>query len=170
MSNKALFLDRDGTINIDHGYVHTVDKFDFIEGIFDLCREAQNKNYKIIIVTNQSGIDRKYFTTEQVNILHKHMILEFKKNGITINDIFFCSSLDPEHKDRKPNSGMLIKAQKKYNLDMKQSIMVGDKERDILAGINAGCNKNYLFYENSLLSTSKATKVVNKLCDLIKEL
>ncbi len=144
--NKALFLDRDGTINIDYGYVYEISKFTFIDGIFKLCKTAINKDYKIIIITNQSGIERGYYTTEDFHKLNEYMLNEFSKNNITITDVFFCPFLKSE--DRKPNSGMFIKAKEKHNIDMANSISLGDKERDIIAGKNSGIGKNFLFNGN----------------------
>ena len=167
--NKALFLDRDGTINIDYDFVHKIEEFDFIDGIFDLCKTAQDKNYKIIIVTNQSGIERGIFTENYVNIFHDYMKNEFLKQGISITDIFVCPFKDNCHIDRKPNPGMLLMAKEKYNLDMTKSIMVGDKERDVEAGINAGCGKTYLF-TSDVSQTSNATAIYNKLKDIEKQL
>lgn len=143
MENKALFLDRDGTINIDYGYVYQADKFVFIEGIFDLCQKAQEKGYLIIVITNQSGIARGYYTENDFEIVTKHMISEFAKNGIKITDVFHCPFLDGE--DRKPNPGMFLKAQKKYNINMSKSLSLGDKDRDFEAAQKAGVKNNFLF-------------------------
>lgn len=140
---KALFLDRDGTINIDYGYVFQPEKFEFINGIFELCRKAQEKGYLIIVITNQSGIARGYFSEQDFAKLNSYMIAEFAKHGIKITDVFYCPELSGN--DRKPNCGMFIKARDKYGIDMAQSVSVGDKERDIEAAQKAGCGKNFLF-------------------------
>lgn len=146
--NKALFLDRDGVINVDYGYVYQIEKFDFMDGIFDFCLKAQEKGYKIIVITNQSGIERKYFTEKDFEKLNNYMINEFRKRGIEIMDVFYCPSADDKNEDRKPNSGMFLKAKNKYNIDMSKSISVGDKERDIEASRKAGVIKNFLFDNN----------------------
>ncbi len=140
---KALFLDRDGTINIDYGYVFQPEKFEFINGIFELCRKAQEKGYLIIVITNQSGIARGYFSEQDFAELNSYMLAEFTKHGIKITDVFYCPKLSGN--DRKPNCGMFIKARDKYGIDMAQSVSVGDKERDIEAAQKAGCGKNFLF-------------------------
>lgn len=140
---KALFLDRDGTINIDYGYVFQPEKFEFINGIFELCRKAQEKGYLIIVITNQSGIARGYFSEQDFAELNSYMLAEFIKHGIKITDVFYCPELSGN--DRKPNCGMFIKARDKYGIDMAQSVSVGDKERDIEAAQKAGCGKNFLF-------------------------
>ena len=140
---KALFLDRDGTINVDYGYVFQPEKFEFIDGIFKLCRKAQEKGYLIIVITNQSGIARGYFSEQDFAKLNSYMIAEFAKRGIKITDVFYCPELSGN--DRKPNCGMFIKARDKYSIDMEQSVSVGDKERDLEAAQKAGCGKNFLF-------------------------
>ena len=143
MPNKALFLDRDGTINIDYGYVYQIGNFKLIDGIIDLCRKAQQKGYLIIIITNQSGIARGYYPDEDFHKLNQYMIDLFSEEDITITDVYYCSELDGPR--RKPECGMFIEAQKEYDIDMAMSVSVGDKERDIQAGIKAGVGKNLLF-------------------------
>lgn len=148
MVNKALFLDRDGTINVDYGYVYQPEKFDFIDGIFDLCRRAQEKGYLIIVITNQSGIARGYYTVSDYEKCTHYMIDKFKEQGIIITDVFYCPDLSGE--DRKPNPGLFLKAQQKYDIDMSESVSVGDKERDIEAAQKAGVGRNFLFNNNHL--------------------
>lgn len=143
MANKALFLDRDGVINIDYGYVYKKEEFKFIPGIFELCLLAQRKGYLIIIITNQSGIARGYYTETEFENICQYMTHEFSQRKIYITDIFHCPQLSGH--DRKPNAGLFFKAQKKYNLDMKKSLSIGDKQRDIDAAIKAGVGRNFLF-------------------------
>lgn len=149
IKNKALFLDRDGVINIDHGYVGKIEDFDFIDGIFELCQKAQDKGYLIIIVTNQAGIARGYYTEEQFLELTKWMENEFKKKEIHITKTYYCpyhidakiTQYKKDSEDRKPKPGMLLKAIDKFNIDPKKSIMIGDKKSDIEAGRGAGIRK-----------------------------
>ena len=103
--NKALFLDRDGTINVDYGYVHEPSRFVFIDGIFEFCREAQKKGYLIVVITSQSGIERGFFTEMDFASVTRHMKEEFAKEGVTITDVFHCPSLSGP--DRKPEPGLL---------------------------------------------------------------
>ena len=143
---KAAFLDRDGVINIDHAYVHKPEEFQFIDGVFDACRKLQAMGYLLIIATNQSGIGRGYYTESDFEVLCDWMRTEFKREGISITDIFFC----PHHPEkaqgayrldcdcRKPKPGMLLSAQKKWNVDMQASLMVGDKAADMQAALAAG--------------------------------
>lgn len=136
---KALFLDRDGIINVDRGYVYRAEDFEFTEGIFDLCRLAKDRGYIIVVVTNQSGIERGYFSTQDYETLTAHMLREFARNNVTIDDVFFCPFL--EHADRKPAPGMFIKARIRHDIDMAASLMVGDKPSDAAAARAAGVGK-----------------------------
>lgn len=140
---KALFLDRDGTINTDHGYVYRVEDFELIPGIIDLCARAQELGYLIIVITNQSGIARGYYTEQDYALLTQHMVAEFARRGIRIADVLHCPELSGP--DRKPEPGLFLKAQRKHALDMAASVSVGDKPRDVLAAERAGCGRNFLF-------------------------
>lgn len=143
---KALFLDRDGTINVDYGYTYETEKFAFVDGIVELCKKAQEKDYKIIVITNQSGVERGYYTLEQMNAFNDLMLSEFKKQGVSITDVYCCPYLD--HPDRKPAPGMFLKARDRYNIDMEKSIAIGDKERDIESAFNAGVKTGYLLSDS----------------------
>ncbi len=167
--NRALFLDRDGVINIEKNYLHKIEDFKFIDGIFGLCRHYQNLGYLIFVVTNQSGIARGYYNESDFEKLTLWMIKQFLKEGITITKVYHC----PHHPDisgtcecRKPKSGMILEAKKEFNLDLKNSILVGDKERDIEAATHAGIQENYLFDETASHKESKATRIVLKLKDI----
>lgn len=138
---KALFLDRDGVINIDKGYVWQVSDFEFTGWIFDLCRKYRDEGYMIIVVTNQAGIARQLFTEDDFHRITEWMVGQFSENGIRIEKVYYC----PHHPDfnsacdcRKPNPGMLLTAAKEFQINMQESILIGDKESDIQAGINAG--------------------------------
>lgn len=145
---KALFLDRDGTINVDYGYVYQPEKFELIGGIIELCLEAQEKGYLIIVITNQSGIARGYYTDDDFQKINQHMIKLFAEKGVKITDVFYCPDLEGPR--RKPECGMFIEARDKYNIDMAKSISVGDKERDVEAGTKAGVGMNFLFNGDNL--------------------
>jgi D-glycero-D-manno-heptose 1,7-bisphosphate phosphatase len=145
MPNKTIFLDRDGVINQEKNYLYKIGDFIFIDGIFDACKYFHNLGFRIIIITNQSGIQRGYFTeTDYLNLTH-WMLDEFKKNNIEILDVFHCPH-GPNSlcECRKPMSGMFIKAKEKYNINMNKSWAIGDKEDDIIAAKNAGIHNTVL--------------------------
>ncbi len=169
---QALFLDRDGVINVEKDFLYKVEDFEFIEGIFEICNYFFNLNYKIIVITNQSGIARNYYSEEDFHRLTAWMVMAFEKKGIKIEHVYYC----PHHPEitgqcscRKPEPGMLLDAKKDFSIDLKRSILVGDKERDIKAGINAGVQETYLFDESSSIKNSQATKIVQKLDDIWKK-
>ena len=166
---KALFLDRDGVINVELHYLYKIEDFRFIDGIFELCKYYQNIGYLIIVVTNQSGIARSYYSESDFEKLTTWMVKEFVKNGITITKVYHCPhhpEISGECSCRKPEPGMFLQAQKEFDIDLENSILVGDKERDIEAAISAGIKESYLFDEAGLHKTSKATKIVSKLEDI----
>ena len=153
LGRKTLFLDRDGVININHGYVYQQEKFNFIDGIFTLCQQAQRKNYQIIIVTNQSGIARGYYSNSTFMKLSKWIESQFSKKGIVITQTLHC----PHHPKfshtctcRKPKAGMIFKAQRRFKADLSQSIMVGDSLSDMHCAQRAKIKKSVFFSPNSL--------------------
>ena len=168
---KALFLDRDGVINIEKDYLYKVEDFEFIDGIFDLISYYQKLDYKIFVVTNQSGIARGYYTKNDFNHLTEWMMLEFLKKNIKIEKVYFCPhhpAISGECSCRKPKPGMILEASESYGIDLEESIMIGDKERDIEAGLNAGIKETYLFDESNTVVNSKATKILTKLEEIWK--
>ena len=169
---RALFLDRDGVINVEKDYLYKVEEFEFIDGIFDLCNYYKKLGYLIFVVTNQSGISRGYYSEEDFSRLSAWMSEEFLKHNIKIEKIYHC----PHHPDisgecscRKPEPGMLLKAANEFNIDLNNSLIVGDKERDIEAGLNAGLSESYLFDKSGTIKSSRATKIVPKLENIWKK-
>ena len=142
---KVVFLDRDGVINKEVGYLHKSEDFEFIDGVFTACKHFQAQGYKLIIVTNQSGIARGYYQKEDFHKLTQWMLVQFGNQGIDILDVFFCPH-GPESSCtcRKPKPGMLLEARDKFNIDMKNSWMIGDKEADISAANAAGISSTIL--------------------------
>lgn len=143
--NKALFLDRDGVINVDKHHVYKIEDCEFIDGIFDLCRKAKSQGYKIIVVTNQAGIAKGIYTEEDYFKFRDYVHAEFEKQGCPIDAEYYCpyhiegqGKYRKDSEDRKPNPGMILKAAKDFNIDLSQSILIGDKESDIEAGTRAG--------------------------------
>jgi len=147
MKETAIFLDRDGTINVDNGYLYKIKDLNFINKSIGGLKLMQKANYKLIIVTNQSGIARGYYTEEDYFSFRNEMHKQLKEQGIIINSEYFC----PHHPEgiigqykidcqcRKPKIGMLEQAARDFNLDLRKCWMIGDALSDIQAGKNAGC-------------------------------
>jgi|TARA_B100000767_G_scaffold272032_1_gene298869 D-glycero-D-manno-heptose 1,7-bisphosphate phosphatase len=145
MTIKTIFLDRDGVINKEINYLHKIEDFEFIDGVFEACQYLQSLEYKIIVITNQSGISRGLYTKNDYQIITKWMVSQFMKNNISILDTFHCPHLpDSGCNCRKPKPGMLLNAKNKYDIDMNQSWMIGDKETDITAAISSGITNTIL--------------------------
>lgn len=153
MTNKALFLDRDGVVNVDKDYVFRIEDFEFIDGIFDLCRSAVERGYLIVVITNQSGIGRGYYGEEDFHALTDWMKRRFEEQGAPIAAVYYCPD-HPEHGqgryrvdsfDRKPNPGMILRAVQDLDLDLSASIMVGDRASDMKAADTAGIGRKVLF-------------------------
>ena len=145
MAIKTIFIDRDGVINKEIGYLNKIDEFEFIYGIFDACLYFQSLSYKIIIITNQSGISRGYYTESDYQKVTQWMLNQFKYKNIKILDIFHCPHGPDSACDcRKPKPGMFLKAKAKHNTDMEKSWMIGDNERDIIAANSAGIDNTIL--------------------------
>jgi D-glycero-D-manno-heptose 1,7-bisphosphate phosphatase len=146
MKRTALFLDRDGVINIDHGYVHQIQQCEFIPGIFDLVRCAHDRGHFVVVVTNQAGIGRGYYDENAFNLLMQWMRQEFCNHGGKLDAVYF-SPFHPEHgigpyrrssDCRKPAPGMILKASKEHDINLKKSILIGDRLTDLQAGLAAG--------------------------------
>ena len=136
---KTVFLDRDGTINVDKGYVHKVEDFVFLPGAIEGLK-ILSKKYRLIIVTNQSGIGRGLYTLEDMKIVNDYMLKELSKNNIAIERIYYCPHSPEENCNcRKPNIGMLNMAKDELGIKLKKSYLIGDSTSDIKAGYDAGC-------------------------------
>jgi len=145
MSIKTVFLDRDGVINKEVGYLHKIQDFEFIDGVFEACLYFQSLNYQIIIVTNQSGIGRGYYDEDTFHVVNNWMLNQFKDQGVNILDVFFCPHAPEANCNcRKPKPGMFNQANDKYSIDTKKSWMIGDKEADIQAANSAGIQNTVL--------------------------
>ena len=148
---KAVFLDRDGTINIYKGFLRNIDDFELIDGVTEAIKKINNSGYLCIVVTNQPVIARGEVTYEQLNEIHNKMETQLGLEGAYIDGIYFCphhphkgysgeiAELKIDCECRKPKPGLLLKAANDFNIDLSKSFMVGDGENDIKAGIAAGC-------------------------------
>ncbi|MFP3013770.1 MAG: D-glycero-beta-D-manno-heptose 1,7-bisphosphate 7-phosphatase [Arsenophonus sp. NC-QC1-MAG3] len=173
----AIFLDRDGTINLDHGYIYKIDNFQFIEGVIEAMFELKKMDYALIIVTNQSGITRGLFTETQFLELTKWMNWFFINRGIQLDGIYYCphypDTVKQKYKQicdcRKPKAGLLLKAQKQLNINMTSSYMVGDKLSDMQAGKEAHIGTNVLVTTGKSFTEDNkkyANWIINSLVDL----
>jgi D-glycero-D-manno-heptose 1,7-bisphosphate phosphatase len=139
--NKAIFIDRDGVINVDKGHVYKSEDFEFIEEIFEICRKYINMGFIILVITNQAGIAKRIFTESDFLKLTDWMVEQFRNNGVKISKVYHC----PHHPDitgpcecRKPNPGMILQAIDEFDLDISRSVLIGDKDTDLEAGRRAG--------------------------------
>jgi D-glycero-D-manno-heptose 1,7-bisphosphate phosphatase len=155
-ARPALFLDRDGVINVDYAYVHRKEDFHFVDGIFDLCREAKRLGYRVFVITNQAGIGRGYYTEQDFHDLTAWMQTRLREEGAEADAVYF-SPYHPEHgigaykkesECRKPGPGMLRQAAAEFEIDFARSVLVGDKYSDVQAGVAAGVGCNLLFAQD----------------------
>ena len=161
ISQKAAFLDRDGVINEDTGYLNNIEDFKWIEGAIEALKILKENNFLIIIISNQSGVSRGYFSKKDVHNLHKWINLQLSEHNVKIDDFFFAT----EHPDtetsktrRKPSPRMIEEAIEKYNLNRDDCFMIGDKDIDVLAAKNANI-RGFLFEGGNL--SYKIKKILN---------
>ena len=158
MFKSAVFLDRDGVINKDLGYVFKIDDVEWISGSIEAIKLLNKKNFLVFVVTNQSGVARNFYSENDVNKLHRWMKNILKEKNAIINEFSYC----PHHPDainkkyrkegncRKPNPGMIDKIIKNWQIDRKSSFLIGDNDTDIEAAYKAKIN-GYKFTSNNLL-------------------
>lgn len=170
---KALFLDRDGVINKEKNYLYKIEDFEFIDGVFETCIYYQDKDYLIVVITNQAGIARGKYTEKDFQILTDWMLKEFAKEGINISKVYHC----PHHPEfsgececRKPKPKMILDAAKNFDIDLSESILVGDKSSDVKAGIDAGIRENYLITTGHVINDNEyKVAIIKNLQDLKNE-
>ena len=172
---RAVFLDRDGTINVEKSYLHKIEDFEFIPGAPEAIKRLKDAGFLVIVVSNQSGIGRGYFDEQAVDKLHRYIQSELAKHSTSIDAFYFC----PHHPEqgvgdykvdcdcRKGNPGMLLQAAKERDIVLQQSFMIGDKLADIEAGERAGCQSILVLtgYGQSVLSKAEVF-TVDKCLDL----
>lgn len=150
--NRAVFLDRDGTINVEKGYVHRIEDFEFIPGVPQAVRLLREAGFLVIVVTNQSGVARGYYPLDAVHRLHRHMDSELAKFGTAVDAYYICphfpeGAVDEYSKAcvcRKPLPGMLMEAARDFSIDLASSYMIGDHLSDVEAGLKAGCRPMFV--------------------------
>jgi D-glycero-D-manno-heptose 1,7-bisphosphate phosphatase len=148
---RALFLDRDGVVNQEIGYLYQSEDVRWMEGIIPLCQTAQRFGYKLIVVTNQSGIARGFYTQQDFDNLMLFMRIELARHNITLDGVYHCpyhpegiGEYKREHEDRKPSPGMLYRAALDHWIDLSQSILIGDRCSDIAAANAAHLKQAFL--------------------------
>jgi len=166
---KALFLDRDGVINIDKSYLYKIEEFEFCDGIFELLNHAVKLGYLLFVVTNQSGIGRGYYSEADFLKLTDWMVKEFEKREIPIQKVYYC----PHHPNqkcncRKPEAGMFLQAKREFDIDMKSSWMIGDKESDMTAAKKADI-PNTVCINNNCKNAKYRVNSLFDIIDLIKK-
>jgi D-glycero-D-manno-heptose 1,7-bisphosphate phosphatase len=152
IQGRGLFLDRDGVINEEIGYLNRSDDVRFVPGIFSLCRTAQALGYKLMVVTNQSGIARGYYTEADFHILMDWMRNAFQREGVLLDAVYFCpyhpehgvGEYRRDHEDRKPGAGMLKQGAREFDLSLAESVMIGDRCSDVAAARAAGLRQAFL--------------------------
>jgi D-glycero-D-manno-heptose 1,7-bisphosphate phosphatase len=152
MSGRALFLDRDGVVNEEVGYLHRADEVQFVDGIFSLCRTAVGLGYRLIVVTNQAGIARGYYSEPDFDVLMEFMRGELRAEGIELDAVYYCpfhpehgvGEYKREHEDRKPGTGMLRRGARDFRVELSESVLVGDRCSDVGAANAAGLRQAFL--------------------------
>lgn len=154
--NKAIFLDRDGTINADFGYVYRTEQLEFLPGAVEALRLFATHGYKLIVITNQSGIGRGYYTLADAEAFNRHMSRLLRAEGVDISDYYICPHAPGEACTcRKPQPQMIELAMAKHGIDPALSYMIGDKESDVECGLRAGVTGCRITAEHDLLWWAK---------------
>ena len=166
--NKAIFLDRDGVINVEKNYLYKIEDFEFIDGVFESLVYLQNLGFKLFIITNQSGIGREYYSIDDFNKLTSWMMKEFEKKSIVISQVELCPHAPTQECScRKPKTGMIENILKNHEIDLENSWLIGDKSSDIKCAQNAKIKNSiqvktgHEFNENESLA--------NFVCESIKD-
>jgi D-glycero-D-manno-heptose 1,7-bisphosphate phosphatase len=171
---RALFLDRDGVINREIGYLHRPEDVIWVEGIFELCRTAAALGYRLVVVTNQSGIARGYYSQAEFDALMEWMGERFAAEGAPLDAVYCCpyhpehgvGEYRREHEDRKPGPGMLLRAARDLGLDLAASVLIGDRCSDIAAARAAGLAEAFLIEGTEAESCAQPHRTVRSLDEL----
>jgi D-glycero-D-manno-heptose 1,7-bisphosphate phosphatase len=155
MSERALFLDRDGVVNEEVGYLYRAEEVRFVDGIFSLCRTAAGLGYRLIVVTNQAGIARGYYSEADFEVLMEFMRGELHAEGVELDAVYYCpfhpehgvGQYKQEHEDRKPGTGMLRRGAREFGVELNESVLVGDRCSDVGAANAAGLRQAFLIGE-----------------------
>jgi D-glycero-D-manno-heptose 1,7-bisphosphate phosphatase len=171
--SRALFLDRDGVVNHEVGYLHRSEDVRWVDGIVPLCLTAQSLGYKLVVVTNQAGIARGLYTEQQFQSLMTWMRAELAQKNIKLAAVYHCpyhpegiGEYCREHEDRKPSPGMLLRAATDLNLNLPQSILVGDRCSDLGAARAAGLRQAFLLHGTEPAPCAEPHLVVDSLAEV----
>ncbi len=170
----ALFLDRDGVINQEVGYLHRCEDVRWVDGIFPLCRRAHALGYRLVVVTNQSGIARGLYSTAEFEALMHWISAEFRAEGAALDAIYHCpyhpvhghGEWRREHEDRKPSPGMLLRAARDLGLDLQRSVLVGDRCSDVAAAQAAGLLRAFLLAGTERVACPESYTPVTSLAEV----
>ena len=172
LTRRAVFLDRDGTINVEKNYLYKIEDFEFIPGAAEAIKMLKAAGFLVIVVSNQSGIARGLFTEEAVRNLHQHIQDELAMIGTSVDAFYFC----PHHPEeglgeyrvscdcRKGAPGLLLQAAMEHDIDLGKSFMIGDKMSDVEAGVRAGCQSLLVQTGYGEVLTSKSDKMIIEKC------
>lgn len=142
---KAVFLDRDGTINVDVDYLHEPDRLEFIDGAVEALALLKRQGYRLIVISNQSGIGRGYFREQDVEQLHAYMNSILQGHDAAVDAFYYCPHVEQDGCTcRKPRTGLVRRAVAEWGIDLARSYMVGDREADVMTAVNAGCRYGLL--------------------------
>lgn len=169
---RALFLDRDGVLNEEVGYLHRPEDVRWVKGAFSLCRTAMELGYKLIVVTNQSGIARGMYSEADFHALMEWMLTEWDREHVKVDGVYFCpyhpeglGEYRREHEDRKPGPGMLLRAAREHGLDLARSVMVGDRCSDVAAANSAGLRQVFLLRGTETVPCSGEYSAIGSLAE-----
>ena len=163
---KAVFLDRDNTLIKDDGYIHEPEKVELLPTVPEGLKLLKKANYLLIVVSNQSGIGRGYFEEKDFHAVNERLQELLKPHGVQIDDFFFCPHRPDENCNcRKPKTGMVEEAAKKWNIDLSKSFVIGDKEIDVMLAFNAGCKGGILVGSETFQDFLSAAKQILSLTE-----
>lgn len=178
--NKAVFFDRDGTLHVDKVMTRKKEDLEFFDDTIFTLRKYKEQGYKIVIITNQSGIGKGIYTVKEMHNFNKYLLKVLKKNGCCVDAIYYCPHKKSDNCNcHKPKNGMLKRAERELNINLSESVLIGDKMIDIKAGISSGILKNFLvttgiYYENNYKNEEDIDElkelftIIDKLSDSFK--
>jgi D-glycero-D-manno-heptose 1,7-bisphosphate phosphatase len=171
---RTLFLDRDGVVNVEVGYLHRTEEVRFVEGIFSLCRTAARLGYRLIVVTNQAGIARGFYSEADFHALMEFMRGQLRVEGVELDAVYYCpfhpehgiGEYKREHEDRKPGTGMLLRGAREFGVELRESVMVGDRCSDVAAANAAELRQAFLISGTETVECSGNYLAVDSLAEV----